>query len=435
MFFNLTRSIGYGLKTKEIDSYDLFQFGKGDPTKSTTRAYIPSYLNNVPLVIGAGVLPERVPLLGSNSLLDKLGSVIDLPNRAVHFTALPCSVELHVKCGHFAVFILDTNHEHPGHELVWKQLSSPSCWERPHPELVLPPPKPMTDEAKAHEVLNSRPPLPHADSTSAMAGEMEADRVGSRRFPEEHLDLHDGGRAAGHDAERLAPIGSSADFESLPRPGLLRAQGHQEVQQRPWPLREMQSVPEKMEMEHQEGGLGHLVFPRRWLSKFLFSTIAIASAVIEGHTSFGSLSKEDQAQVQGSASGSTTSSSHQGLRADGPYFDAAEWMDELPLGLHRPSIQTTWTSRGATSCSRSWSRSPLCKQNLRRWQSTSSSTRRPTSRSGRSWRCWRIANATSDWPRTRAWIGVWWTTSSTRWSRASTMYRIHEVRSCEKAER
>ena len=98
MFFNLTRSIGYGLKTKEIDSYDLFQFGKGDPTKSTTRAYIPSYLNNVPLVIGAGVLPERVPLLGSNSLLDKLGSVIDLPNRAVHFTALHCSVELHVKC-------------------------------------------------------------------------------------------------------------------------------------------------------------------------------------------------------------------------------------------------------------------------------------------------------------------------------------------------
>ena len=251
----------YGLKTKEIDSYDLFQFGKGDPTKSTTRAYIPSYLNNVPLVIGAGVLPERVPLLGSNSLLDKLGSVIDLPNRAVHFTALHCSVELHVKCGHFAVFILDTNHEHPGHELVWKQLSSPSCWGRPHPELVLPPPKPMTDEAKAHGVLNSRPPLPHADSTSAMAGEMEADRVGSRRVPEEHLDLHDGGRAAGHDAARLAPIGSSADPESSPRPGLLRAQGHQEVRQRPWPLCEMQSVPEKMEMEHQEGGLGHLVFP------------------------------------------------------------------------------------------------------------------------------------------------------------------------------
>ena len=54
----------YGLVTREFDISEEFQFGKGTPTTSTTRAFLPSTLGAVPLLLGAAVLPESIPLLG-----------------------------------------------------------------------------------------------------------------------------------------------------------------------------------------------------------------------------------------------------------------------------------------------------------------------------------------------------------------------------------
>lgn len=163
------------MKCKEVPTHDVYQFGKGDPTTSSIQAYIPVFFKDIPILIGVGILPENIPLLGGNTLLDTLGSVIDLPSRTVHFTKIGCSVPLHVRNGHFAVHIFDASCSRP-HELhVWKQLSCPSVWKDPHPELLHVPPKPMKDKANVL-TCNSKPREPHLDetTTTAMAGALEA---------------------------------------------------------------------------------------------------------------------------------------------------------------------------------------------------------------------------------------------------------------------
>ncbi|CAK9109800.1 unnamed protein product, partial [Durusdinium trenchii] len=74
-----------------IPTKDMYQFGKGSPTVATTRVYMPTVFDCNPCLLGAGLLPEDIPLLGSNSLMDKLGTIIDLPNRSVRFTSLGCT--------------------------------------------------------------------------------------------------------------------------------------------------------------------------------------------------------------------------------------------------------------------------------------------------------------------------------------------------------
>eukprot|EP00913_Durusdinium_trenchii_P023138 g21719.t1 len=81
------------MKCKEVPTHDVYQFGKGDPTTSSIQAYIPVFFKDIPILIGVGILPENIPLLGGNTLLDTLGSVIDLPSRTVHFTKIGCSVK------------------------------------------------------------------------------------------------------------------------------------------------------------------------------------------------------------------------------------------------------------------------------------------------------------------------------------------------------
>ena len=317
------------LKTKEIPSEDVFQFGKGEPTVAHVRAYIPVFFDNHPLVVGAGILPESIPLLGSNALMDSLGSIIDLPNRVVYFSSLQCTVQLHVKGGHFAVSILDFNHEHPQRLHEWKAFSAPHVWHDPHPELLLPP-QPMNVKVSASTSTSNsllKPPqdLPHADGAALMASALAPLGLMPRGLQEEHLDLHGGGRAIGHHAQGMAGPCSAAGDEPTTSSREVPAHGDQAVRQCAWQVRTLPNLPSKMEMEQQEGRLGHLVFPRRWLSRFLFSTIAIATAVIEGN----GICREHQqssTEAQGQEHGSTM-------------FDLdinSFGLDELRDGLHAP---------------------------------------------------------------------------------------------------
>ena len=84
----------FKMKTLEVDIHDVFQFGKGDPTVATKRAYLPCIVDDFPLLIGTAILPENVPLLGSNTLLKALGAVISFPDNMVHFQTIGKKVRI-----------------------------------------------------------------------------------------------------------------------------------------------------------------------------------------------------------------------------------------------------------------------------------------------------------------------------------------------------
>lgn len=60
-------------------------------------------LGDKPIFLGTAILPEAIPLLGSNRLLERLGAIIDIPAMQVRFTALDVSVDLVKVGGHLAV--------------------------------------------------------------------------------------------------------------------------------------------------------------------------------------------------------------------------------------------------------------------------------------------------------------------------------------------
>ena len=63
---------------------DMFQFGKGQPSTSTTRAYLPTGINGFSMILGASILEENIPLLGSNSLMTRLESNFGFWSRLDH---------------------------------------------------------------------------------------------------------------------------------------------------------------------------------------------------------------------------------------------------------------------------------------------------------------------------------------------------------------
>lgn len=127
-----------GLIPKYIQANDVFQFGKGTPSTSTTRAYIPAGIGGHSLLLGGAVLREEIPLLGSNSLLTNLGAEVNFAKDVVFFNRLQAEVKIHRIGGHMAVDICDFVRDVHKAD-AWKQLSHESFWNEPHPELVLPP--------------------------------------------------------------------------------------------------------------------------------------------------------------------------------------------------------------------------------------------------------------------------------------------------------
>ncbi|CAE7223119.1 LZTR1 [Symbiodinium necroappetens] len=82
------RLLDFGLKPRTIACADAFQFGAGRPITARTRTYFPTGLGGADLLIAAGTLDAKIPLLASNRLLDALGMVLDMPNSSMTFTNL-----------------------------------------------------------------------------------------------------------------------------------------------------------------------------------------------------------------------------------------------------------------------------------------------------------------------------------------------------------
>ncbi|CAK9090716.1 unnamed protein product [Durusdinium trenchii] len=132
----------YGMIPKITECHETYQFGKGSPTVATKKAYLPCIIGGQPLLLGVALLPEKIPFLGSNSLLDMLQTNLRLPARRAEFELLGIDVELHQVAGHFAIKLFDCDVSQQPHTWhVWKRFSQPHLWRSPHAELLLPPPQ------------------------------------------------------------------------------------------------------------------------------------------------------------------------------------------------------------------------------------------------------------------------------------------------------
>lgn len=86
----------FRLKIYQESSSERFQFGSGSPRTSTTKAWIPAPISRQCLILGANILNDvDVPFLCSLSLLNQLGTVIDLNSGQATFTALQWGLQFH----------------------------------------------------------------------------------------------------------------------------------------------------------------------------------------------------------------------------------------------------------------------------------------------------------------------------------------------------
>ena len=131
----LLRRCGVEVCKHEACKDDRFQLGKGDPVIPRFTAYLPASVGGKRVVLGAGVLDANIPLLGSNELLDRLGLVLDLPNKQAYFKYIDAAVPVEKLNGHLTVRVADLALD-AKHGLCWKRLQESVDWNDPLPELI-----------------------------------------------------------------------------------------------------------------------------------------------------------------------------------------------------------------------------------------------------------------------------------------------------------
>ena len=97
----------YQLMPKEISCEDVFQFGKGSPQTAEFRSYLPSCVDGQkPFLLAAAVLQTGIPLLGSSKLLQRLGTILNMPEGLIHLRAIDFTMPLLKHNVHLVVDIM-----------------------------------------------------------------------------------------------------------------------------------------------------------------------------------------------------------------------------------------------------------------------------------------------------------------------------------------
>ena len=266
----------FKMKCTEIPINDIFQFGKGDPTTSTTRAYLPCIVGNTPFLIGTAILPENIPMLGSHSLLKALDAVIDFPKQSIFLGKINAQVRLRLVGGHVCMDLFDHEalKQAPRSLKAWSEYSEPTLWESPDAELILLPSLAQADPSTNCSLST------HAIGASGMDDQLET----CRQQPEELWEAPHGvdGESGASRIHATAMVDRChpATGADQGEPGHMPAPGHQEVRQRHRSLRDVPSVRSEVGVGQRQDGLDHLVFPKSWLSRLLVTVLTIATAVI-----------------------------------------------------------------------------------------------------------------------------------------------------------
>ena len=132
----------FGLTVKFVDDTDTFQFGAGSPQVSSQRAFFPAAFpeqERMGLLLGASVLEDvNIPFLASNTLMEKLGVVIDMFNKRLHILQLGISFPLEKRHRHLVAKIVcfPTNVKK---DPIWNSIKKEALWKKKHdPELICP---------------------------------------------------------------------------------------------------------------------------------------------------------------------------------------------------------------------------------------------------------------------------------------------------------
>ena len=236
-----------GLQPHATPFQDVFQFGTGKPVTAANRSYLPVGIGGTDLLVGTGALSVEIPLLASNSLLDQLGMVLDMPNNTVTFATLSTTVPLLRVGGHLTVCIS----EFSGSKQTWKSLQQSVDWNDPPPELVVQGELAAPSRLTSSPAVHARPDGPACDP-SAMAAQVAAVREGPPRLQPPLLRDDDHGGSPGHASGqrlrgRAAPAGQQvrAPAEHMPASRLCP------VRKCLREVRSVQTVPKKMEVERR----------------------------------------------------------------------------------------------------------------------------------------------------------------------------------------
>ena len=144
----------FHLHPYELTREEIFQFGSGAPVTANTLAMLPSAFEGAHcLVLGTFVLDAVIPFLGSLSMLNKLGAIIDLTRHEVFFSKLDCVVPLATVGRHLAVNITKFP-SRPDRLRVWAKITSCGLHD---PEVNLPPSSVQVAQASTSD--ESEPPL------------------------------------------------------------------------------------------------------------------------------------------------------------------------------------------------------------------------------------------------------------------------------------
>lgn len=224
------------LSSKTISVNDHFQFGAGGVQLANQRAYIPIGLQGTKqqgLLFGVGVLELSLPLLASNTLLDMLGSVINLVDMKLHAKKLGVDIPSLKKHNHLVCNILDFP---SGVHLdsCWEKLERPSFWKPPHPEIIVAPGVILDQKSTVQVSIRS---------TSADALNITSS-TGSRS---------DQGRGC---RWQRSTVASRDRIETSDPPTAVHTPDISSVRKPSWPLRPVQSMRSEVPVERKANKVG-----------------------------------------------------------------------------------------------------------------------------------------------------------------------------------
>ena len=126
--------MNYGFKPHVIHVADHFQFGSGGIHKAAKRAYLPAALPGrlaEGLLLRVSVLKDaQIPFLASNTMLEKLGCVVDTVRQRLRFEFIGVGVPLERLYGHYVVNLTSFSKIACKSD-VWNSLSSDDVWNQP----------------------------------------------------------------------------------------------------------------------------------------------------------------------------------------------------------------------------------------------------------------------------------------------------------------
>ena len=256
-----------------IETNDVFQFGKGQPSTSTTRAYLPTGIDGFNMILGASILGENIPLLGSNVLMTRLKALLHFGENWITFEAIGVHAKVHRIGGHLAVNILDFQDKLVSSNPVWQELATEDAWHAPDPELLL---------------SSAQPQLRHVPCSSNMGDGMERHRDGAHCFPQEpHLPDHDRDQAQDPPKECFASIPTGVANDHQDGSNRVQPPVHSSLRQHARQLRKMPAVQPDLQVEQQHKPVGP-----SWVRKTLFALATFATTVFGDHLSASSQAKD-----------------------------------------------------------------------------------------------------------------------------------------------